>query len=347
MMVFKLEDVMKLLSITIPCYNSQEYMKHAIESALVGGDDVEILVVDDGSSDDTLKIAEEFATKYPNIVRAIHKENGGHGSAVNTGLANAKGLYFKVLDSDDWFDKKSLKKVISFIRKIVTDSKALDMLICNYVYEKPSANKQKSINYLGAIPRNKFITWSDVKHFRMSQNLLMHSIIYKTKLLRECHLKLPEHTFYVDNIYVFTPLPYVKNMYYLDVDLYRYYIGRDDQSVNEAVMTKRIDQQIKVTKIMIDSHDLTKIKNKKLRNYMMQYLSMMMIVSSALLVNEGSAVNLRKRDELWQYLKNSNKTVYKIITRRKFGCPLQFKTKLGRKFIVLGYHLCSRIYGFN
>lgn len=338
---------MKLLTVTIPCYNSEEYMAHAIESSLAGGDDIEILIIDDGSTDNTLKIAKKYEQKYPGIVRAIHKENGGHGSAVNTGLANATGLYFKVLDSDDWFDDASLHKVIQFLQYIVTESISLDMLISNYVYEKPSIHKRKVITYLGAIPRGKFIGWHDVKHFRMSQNLLMHSIIYKTKLLRDCHLHLPEHTFYVDNIYAYTPLPHVKKMYYLNVNLYRYYIGRDDQSVNETVMTKRIDQQIKVTKLMIDSHNLMSIHNKKLRSYMLKYLAMMMIVSSALLVNEGSAENLMKRDELWHYLKNSNKSVYNIITRRKFGLPLQLKSKSGRKIIVWGYHFFNRIYGFN
>ena len=89
---------MKLLSIAIPCYNSQDYMAHCIESLLPGGEDVEILIVNDGSKDDTAKIADEYAAKYPTIVKAIHKENGGHGSAVNTGIENATGIYFKVVD---------------------------------------------------------------------------------------------------------------------------------------------------------------------------------------------------------------------------------------------------------
>ena len=278
-------------------------MENAIKSAVAGGEDIEILVVNDGSNDNTANIADEYSKRYPGIVRAIHKKNGGHGSAVNTGIANAKGLYFKVLDSDDWFDEDSLLKVMDFLRKVVTDSIPLDMLICNYVYEKPSINKQKVISYNSAIPKDKFITWNNVKHFRMSQNLIMHSLIYRTKLLRDCKLKLPEHTFYVDNIYAYKPLPYVKCMYYMDTNLYRYYIGRSDQSVNEVVMTKRIDQQIKVTKLMIDCHNPLKIKNKKLRNYMIKYLAMMMIVSSALLVNEGSPENLKKRENLWKYLK--------------------------------------------
>ena len=107
---------MKLLTVTIPCYNSQEYMEHAIQTALTGGEAIEILIVDDGSSDNTLSIAKEYEKKYPTIIRALHKENGGHGSAVNTGIQNANGLFFKVLDSDDWFDEASLKKILHFIR---------------------------------------------------------------------------------------------------------------------------------------------------------------------------------------------------------------------------------------
>lgn len=338
---------MKLLTVAIPCYNSAEYMDHAINSALIGGNDIEILVVDDGSSDNTFEIAQEYEKKYPDIVRAIHKENGGHGSAVNTGIQNATGVYFKVLDSDDWLDSYSLQEVIRLLRQMVTDGIGLDMLISNYVYEKPSVHKHKVMSYVGAIPRDRVIGWKNFRHLRMSQNLLMHSLIYRTNLLHDCQLKLPEHTFYVDNIFAYTPLPYVKKIYYLDVNLYRYYIGREGQSVNEAIMTKRIDQQIKVNKIMIDSHDLLSIKNHKLRQYMMKYLSMMLIVSSALLVNEGSPESLAKRDDLWNYLRDKNIILYKIISHRKFGKPLQMKSKSGQKIIIHGYHLFNRIYGFN
>lgn len=338
---------MKLLTVTIPCYNSQDYMRHAIDSVLVGGDDVEILLIDDGSADDTLMIAKQYEKKYPSIVRVIHKENGGHGSAVNTGIENASGIFFKVLDSDDWFDEASFHKVLHLIKYVTDEQIPLDLIISNYVYEKPSLHKRKSINYLSALPAGKFITWDNVKHFNMSQNLLMHSLMYKTHILRDCGLKLPEHTFYVDNIFAFTPLPTVHKMYYLNVDLYRYYIGREDQSVNEAVMTKRIDQQIKITKIMINSHDLLAIENKKLRKYMIQYLSIMMIVSSALLVNEGSKENLAKRDELWAYLKKHDRKLYQVITNNMYGFALQFKSKLGKKIIVSGYHIANRIIGFN
>lgn len=338
---------MKLLSIVIPCFNSQEYMRHAIESALVCGDDIELLLVDDGSTDDTFSIAKEYESKHPDIVHAIHKENGGHGSAVNTGLKHASGLYFKVLDSDDWFDTPALERVIEFLRYIVTNSHQLDLLITNYVYEKPSKNKQKVIRYNSALPANMFFTWNDVRHFRFSQNLLMHSVIYKTNVLRECQLELPEHTFYVDNIFVYTPLPYVKSMYYLDLDLYRYFIGRDDQSVNEKIMIQRIDQQIKVTKIMIDSVNLNSLRFTRLRKYMIKYLAMMMIVSSVLLIKEGTTESLKKRDDLWKYLKLKNKSVYRIISRKNFGGPVRYKNKVSRKFVIWTYQVASRIYNFN
>lgn len=338
---------MKLLSVAIPCYNSAEYMSHAIETLLTGGEDMEIIIVDDGSKDDTLKIAKEYEQKYPSIIRAVHQENGGHGEAVNTGLKNATGLYFKVVDSDDWVNEEALQKILELLHEMVENSTQLDMLISNYVYEKVCLNKQKVIDYKGAMPENCLFTWSDVGHFRNSQNILMHSVIYRTKLLKDCGLQLPKHTFYVDNIFVYYPLPFVKTMYYLNLDFYRYFIGRDDQSVNEKVMIGRIDQQIRVNKFMIDCHDLTKIKNKKLRNYMVKYLIMMLTVSTVFLVKEGSKESLEKRDELWNYLKEKNKKLYQEINKYFLGKSMQMNSKTGRKVIIIGYHISRKIFGFS
>ena len=338
---------MKLLTVAIPCYNSQDYMEHAVETALVGGEDVEIILVNDGSSDKTAEIADRLQKEHPTIVRAIHQENRGHGAAVNTGLANASGLYYKVLDSDDWFDRGAFLKILDVLRSFVEDGSGVDMLLANYVYEKPSLHKHKVIRYDGVFPENQVFTWNDVKRFKISQNILMHSVIYRTKMLRDCQLELPRHTFYVDNIFVYNPLPFVKKMYYVNADLYRYFIGRDDQSVNEKVMIGRIDQQIKVNKLMIDAYDLTKIKNKKLRDYMVKYLTMMMTVSSVFLIKEGSEESLQKREELWEYLKNKNKIMYRMINKMALSKPMQFRSKAGRKIVVWGYSLSQKIYGFN
>lgn len=338
---------MKVLTVVIPCYNSAAYMDRAIESLLIGDEDLEILIVDDGSSDNTSMIADEYEKKYPSIIRTIHKENGGHGDAINTGLKYSKGIYFKVLDSDDWFDKNSLKEVLDILKNMINDSKALDMLIVNYVYENINMHKSKSINYKGAMPEKKIFTWDDLGHLKNSQNILMHSVIYLTEILKKCNLKLPKHTFYVDNIFVYKPLPYVKTMYYINVDLYRYFIGREDQSVNEKIMIERIDQQIKVTKIIIDCYNPMIIECKKLRKYMIKYLVMMMTVSTVLLLKDNTEKSLNKKKELWYYLNSKNKDLYKEINKSFLGLFMQIKGLVGKNIILLAYSLSRRIFGFN
>ena len=197
---------MKLLSIAIPCYNSQDYMRHAIETLLAGGEDVEILVVNDGSKDKTADIAAEYQQKYPTIVRAINKENGGHGDAVMTGLKNATGLYFKVVDSDDWVDEECLKRVLAQLRAFTEQKEEIDMLICNYVYDKVGVKHKHVMQYRHAVPQNRVFDWNETR-FKIGEYLLMHSVIYRTALLNKCGLNLPKHTFYVDELYVYQPLP--------------------------------------------------------------------------------------------------------------------------------------------
>ncbi|MCR5320292.1 MAG: glycosyltransferase family 2 protein, partial [Lachnospiraceae bacterium] len=192
---------MKLLTFAVPCYNSAAYMKKCIDSLLYGGEDVEIIIVNDGSSDDTAKIGEEYVKRYPTICRLINKENGGHGSAVNKGIEEATGLFFKVVDSDDWVKESAYKEILDVLKQYAGGSKVLDMLISNFVYDKVGEDKHKVIRYKQALPENQLFTWNDVKHVRKGQYILMHSVIFRTKLLRECGVKLPEHTFYVDNIY--------------------------------------------------------------------------------------------------------------------------------------------------
>ena len=323
-------------------------MHHCIETLLTGGEEVEILIVDDGSvKDNTAEIADEYARKYPGICRAIHQENGGHGEAVNAGLRNATGVYFKVVDSDDWVNEEAYRKILETLRGFVYRNETLDMLISNFVYEKQGAKHKKVMNYRTALPKDKVIGWSDVKVFMKGQYILMHSVIYRTELLRQCGLELPKHTFYVDNIFVYQPLPYVKTMYYLDVNFYRYFIGREDQSVNEQVMIGRIDQQIRVTKLMIDCYDITKLNNRKLRHYMMQYLEIMMTISSILAIRSETEENLQKKKELWQYLKQKNFPLFLRLRWGFLGQGVNLPGKGGRKVSVLGYKITQKFYGFN
>ena len=338
---------MKYISFAIPCYNSEAYMEKAINSILVGGEDVEIIVVNDGSKDGTQKIAERYQEKYPTIVKAVEKENGGHGDAVNCGLAHATGKYFKVVDSDDWVDKEALKKILDAVKGFVDADSPVDMVISNYVYEKVGMKHKKVIRYDNVLPQNQVFRWDDIGRFRLDQYILMHSVIYRTEMLKLCQLELPKHTFYVDNIYVYYPLPFVRKVYYLDVDFYRYYIGREDQSVNEKVMISRLDQQIFVTKTMIDMYQLKNVKCKKLRNYMLNYLAIMMTVSSILCIRSKKAENLEKKKELWIYLKQKDFKTFMKIRYGILGQTMNIPGRSGRKISSLAYSVARRIIGFN
>lgn len=332
---------MKLITFAIPCYNSEVYMEHCINSLLTGGEEVEIIIINDGSKDNTLKIAKEYEKKYPTIVKAVDKENGGHGSGVNKGLELATGLYYKVVDSDDWANQDSLQKILTKIKEFHTKKQEVDLLIANYVYEKEGT--QKVIHYKN-LPEEKIFTWNDIKKFGIGEYLLMHSVFYRTKFLKNTKVKLPEHTFYVDNIFVYYPLPFVTTMYYMNTDFYRYFIGREDQSVNEQIMIKRIDQQLFITKTMIEfGSPFHLTEQKKLCQYQLHYLGMMMTICTILLKIENTKESKQKMQELWTYLKRYDTKLYRKLRFQSLATLVC----LPRFIAVPGYKIARKIYKFN
>lgn len=342
----------KILTVTVPCYNSAEYMGKCIESLLPGGDDIEILVVDDGSAkDNTYEIAQRYEREHPGIVRAIHQENKGHGGAVNTGIEHATGLYFRVVDSDDWVDSKVLLKVIARLKKLEMRGTPVDMMLTNFVYDKAGTNifGKHVMNFRHAFPANRIICWDDMGHMKQTQYILMHNITYRHSALERSGLKMPLHTFYVDNIYAFQPLPYCEKFYYMDVNLYHYFIGREDQSVNEKVMLSRIDQQLRVNKLMIDIFTRQNFAglDKNVRKYMMNYLNKIMTVSSVFLLVGGTTEDLRKKGELWSYLKKADYKLYYRLRMSFLGVAMNLPTTLGRKTTVGGYKIVRKLYSLN
>lgn len=339
---------MKTITFAVPCYNSAEYMDKCIESLLACGDDVEVLIVDDGSTkDDTPAKADEWERRCPGIVRAIHQENGGHGAAVNTGLSNATGRYFKVVDSDDWLDAQAMERVMRYLRLQMELKDPTDLVIANYVYEKVFEGTRTVMRYKNVFPVEQEFTWNEVGTFSPSQYLLMHSVIYRTDLLRDMGLELPRHCFYVDNIFVYVPLPQVRTMYYLDVDMYRYFIGREGQSVNESVMMGRIDQQLRITRVMIDAVDVMGIEQKRLRHYMENYLAMMMCICSVFLRMRNTPVDEQKREDIWNYLRDADATLYRRIRSNVLNVGTNLPTEVGRRAGLGGYHIAQKIFKFN
>lgn len=340
-------DAMKYLTLAIPCYNSESYMERCLDSLIPCGEDIEILIINDGSTDRTGAIADRYEQEFPGIVKAIHQENKGHGGAVNTGLEYATGIYYKVVDSDDWLESASLKKVLEMIKSWHKDGKSIDMLVCNYIYDHLLEGKRQQVHYRNVFIQNTICSWENSKRFAPSQYLIMHALIFRTALLRESGVKLPHHTFYVDNLFVYQPMPLVKTIWYLDVDLYHYFIGRDDQSVNEQTLCRRIDQQIAVTKIVIDTIDLNTLTCRRLYTYLLRNISVMLTISSIHLLIIGDDDALQKRDELWNYVKTHMPDQYRRLRFTYLSGFTYLKGKFGRWMTLTGYRTAKKVFKFQ
>ena len=221
-----------------------------------------------------------------------------------------------MVDSDDWLNEEALKKALEVLKLCVRGPKTLDLLLCNYVYEKVGAKRKTVMRYRSALPQDKIFGWDDVKPLGTSHYLLMHSMIYRTELLR-------------------------------DVNLYRYFIGRADQSVSESVMIGRVDQQIRVNKLMIDYMGQVKNLHRNQRGYMRHMLIMIMTVSSIFLIQAKTDECFEKKKELWRYLKTNDRADYGKIRLSLLGRLCNLPGKGGRQVSVTGYKVVQKIYGFN
>ena len=338
---------MKLITFAIPSYNSEAYLSHAVDTILSGGDDVEIIIVNDGSTDGTAVIADSYAAEYPAIVKVIHKQNGGHGSGVNRGLAAAEGVFYKVVDSDDWLDEKALSELLLTLKGHVSKGIEADLYITNFIYDHVQDNSRFVRHWRKHFPVNRFCTWEDAKSFVGSQVLLMHSLLYKTEILRKSNTVLPEHTFYVDNLFAYKPLPYMKKLYYLDVNLYHYFIGRDDQSVNIKNFTKRYDQQIRVMQCMIDSYRYDDIMHMEsgLRQYMLHDLSAIMM-NTMLFCTGGGSDDARKAEytAMWKQIHDKDPKMYFYLRHRGLPALVAWiPWSVRSKVMLVGYKALCKV----
>ena len=339
----------KLITFVVPCYNSQEYMDICIESLLKGGDDVEILIVNDGSTDKTGEIAEEYAKKYPNIVRVLTQENGGHGEGINHGLREASGIYFKVVDSDDWLDEEALPKVLRRL-ELCERRGGIDLMICNYIYDhKDDPKLNRTIKYRNVFPQNGIFGWDKTKPFLPWQYLTLHSCIYRTQLLIDCGIELPKHTFYEDNLFVYKPLPYVTRMCYMDVDLYHYLIGREDQSVSEESLKKKCSHQVLVSKEIFKAHDIKKIKedNPKLARYLYHEVVFIMAIATAFTRLNRTEGAERMVSDMWDDVAAYDKKLARRVRRASLAAFVNLPGTKGRDIGLFLYHMCHKFVAFN
>ena len=336
---------MKLLTVTVPCYNSQDYMKNCIESLLSGGDRVEIIIINDGSRDATGTIADEYAAAYPGIVRVVHQENGGHGEGINQGLRRATGKYFKVVDSDDRVSD-DFPRFLDTLEALEAQG-GVDLMVSNYYYVHSDGVGDRSINYSSVLPEDRIFSWEDVGRFRPHQMLTIHSCTFRTEAMRRCGGELPKKTFYEDNLMVCRTLPYVEKLYYLNTDLYRYWIGREGQSVQKSVMMKRYAHQILCTELCFKSVRFDTIQSKGLRRYLAHELFLMFGISILYTRMNRTEEADRAITRMWENCRAHDRKWADRFRKYSLLCFLHFPGAMGHSFNELVHRTCMKIVRYD
>lgn len=235
---------MKVLSISIASYNIEKYIRSTLDSFIIPEimQDLEIIVVDDGSKDATAVIAQEYVEKYPGVFVLLSKSNGGYGSTINASCRAAKGKYFKTVDGDDYVEKKGMIELIDYLKSCEDD-----IVVTNYSRINDKTGKTLLTSF-GAAAYRKTLSFEEAYD---GQELYMQAIAFKTDILVKANLNITEHCFYTDIEYILTPLPYVKTISFLNVNVYMYRIAVNEQSMSVAGKRKHIDEQEHIFKKML------------------------------------------------------------------------------------------------
>lgn len=249
----------KLLTIAMPSYNAEQYLPDTIPTILSAKNAhlIDLLIVNDGSSDNTEKIAEKFEQNYPDIVRVINKPNGGHGSAVNAGIKNAYGTYFKVVDADDWVDTDNLDDLIEYLKETDVDE-ILSPYYRVYVNQTGDVVSVENYNEFSMIQTDK-VYQVDTFYEQMGRTVGMHTMTLKTKLLKENQIELSENMYYVDMEYITYVLPYIETVSIFDKPIYKYRLGTSTQSVSMESYIKNRSMHKQVIFNLIDFYSKTKL----------------------------------------------------------------------------------------
>lgn len=339
----------KTLTFVVPAYNMETWLERCVHSLTAARriDDIEVIVVDDGSSDGTGAVAKRFAERMPDVVRLVRQHNKGHGGAVNTGIAAARGLYVKVVDADDWVDPEALEQVLSALREQAASDAPVDMVVTNYVYDKVGKRRKHVVNFRRAMKAGETLGWDDLGRFGIAEYILMHALIFRTEVVRASGMQLPEHTFYVDFIYSYAPFPWVKTMLYLDTPFYHYFIGRDGQSVQTDVMVRRVDQLLLVNHRMVEATPEPGTVPEGLYRYMIHFLAIESSVTSVFLILSGKPENYERRDRLWTDIEEHSPAIARDVRRKLISRALRLRGPVGRRLIRNGYRVAEHFIGFN
>ena len=346
----------KLLSIIIPSYNMEKFLRRCLDRLIIGSDQMEwidVLIVNDGSTDSTSAIGHEYESKYPGIFRVIDKPNGHYGSCINAALKVALGKYIRILDADDYFDTKAFTSYLNALSRI-----DVDLVVTDFTQVDPDGHVVSRTVYQ-SLKTETVIRIEDTE----LPVLMMHAMTYRTALVRKVGYRQTEGILYTDMEWSFIPLLDAVTIYYVHQNVYQYLVGREGQSVSKELEQKMMPHRMQVLQnvlhAFLGNHRNTKLESLKepMRNTAVNIYLMIIINGEG---NEDNQKLLKDFDEnlkgvfprLYDYLGRFYIRIfcfrYKIINRWRAGKlmdvnRLHFFIKLDNLYLAFCYK-CKMIW---
>ncbi len=253
----------KILSVSIAAYNAAYCVSKCIDSFIKSKyiDDIELLVVDDGSTDNIKEVMAPYLENYANSIRLISKKNGGHGSTINTSIVNCTGKYYKIVDADDWVETDNLDKLIEYLK--ISD---VDLVLNPYYKVNPQNEKKLNV----ALSTNMDFHSKRMEDISKDVFLAMHSMTIKSDVVKKVGPIIDENCFYVDTEYVVFSIEYINTVSSFSYPIYDYLVGTSNQSMNKANLEKRRNQQLRVVERLIEFFNRTENTVSEEKRYLLK-----------------------------------------------------------------------------
>lgn len=333
----------KILSIIIPTYNLQDYIGPCVNSLIVSSaymQYLEILIINDGSKDESSKIAHGLECKYPFSIKVIDKENGNYGSCINRGLKEAKGKYIRILDADDTYDTKNLESFLSFLLKTNAD-----MIISNYCIVQNS--NKRLVSY--ELPSKKVMFEEMLLNKYALSNLAMHSVTYKTSILHEINYRQTEGISYTDQEWICFPLINVNSYAYFNEVIYYYNLSREGQTCDPQVLHKMMGHNIEgIKSSILFFKELTIVQSFKMSRALQKLMQRIRDIYHTYLI-EYHSLNITELKQLDLWLEENDIDIYVLLNDLKIkwiNYPYVKKwrdKKYKKPFLLDGIHVLYKI----
>ncbi|MGM9767305.1 MAG: glycosyltransferase family 2 protein [Candidatus Cryptobacteroides sp.] len=253
----------KVLSIIVPTYNMERYLSYCLDSFLVqkNRERIEVIIVNDGSTDCSLEIAKGYAARFPDVYKIIDKKNGNYGSCINAALLTATAEYVKVVDADDSVDTFNLDLFINFLR-----DNRLDLALSDFTWVDTERNKLKETTYLLG---KTILTIEEACIQEAFKNMEMHAVTYRKKMLIDAGYRQTEGISYTDQQWIFAPMANVRQVGVFNAPVYQYMVGRAGQTIDEEVKLRRMKDRVSYVMDMIKQYDtLYSRSSKEVKGYL-------------------------------------------------------------------------------